>query len=233
MKKFLVARIAAAALVGALAFASAMPAKAEPAALFNWTGFYIGADAGALSGDGTVTNPTRGAFANTDSSALLYGGHIGYRYQFATNWVAGIEGQLWGVSEYDGRAPYSLANVNDGILDVKHGYAVLGTLGFTIHPQLLLYGAGGWSSLHDTGCTTIFHGGPCFSGTGFSSDPSAFTWGGGIAILVNPNFILRFQYLYADYGSKTFATTGVAGGVTTADLKTNTFTAGLSWKFGN
>lgn len=232
MKKFLVARITAAALVGALAFASAKPAKAEPAAMFNWTGFYVGADAGALFGDGTVTIPFFAVSANTDSSALLYGGHAGYRYQFAANWVAGIEGQLWGLSGYDGRATY-LSTVNDGTLDLKHGYAVLGTLGYTIRPQLLLYGAGGWSGLHYTGCTTTFPGGPCFAGSNFSSDPSAFTWGGGIAILVNPDFILRFQYLYADYGTKTLATPSLAGGVTTADLKTSTFTMGVSWKFGN
>lgn len=227
MKKIILATLAMSALLSA-------PAVAEPAAaMFNWTGFYVGADAGALFGDSTVANPSNAVFASPNSSGFLYGGHVGYRYQFATNWVAGIEGQLWGVTGYDSRAPYSSGFVNDGILDVKHGYAALGTLGYTIHPQLLVYGAGGWSSLHYTGCSTVSHGGPCGAGGEFSSDPSAFTWGGGIAILVNPNLILRFQYLYADYGNKNLITPAVAGGVTSTDLKTNMFTAGLSWKFGN
>lgn len=232
MKKLFATGITAAALVGTLAFAPATPAKAEPAAMFNWTGFYIGADAGALFGDGTVTNPAVHVSANTDSSSLMYGGHLGYRYQFASNWVAGIEGQLWRSHQYDSVAHY-VGAANNAILDAKHGYTALGTLGFTIDPQVLIYGVGGFSSVHYFGCTTFAGTSTCALNADFSSDRSAFTWGGGIAILITPNLIMRFQYLHADYGSKTFVTTGLAGGATSADMKTDTVTAGLSWKFGN
>lgn len=231
---FILKHIIAAVLVAAL---GASAAKAEPAALFNWTGFYVGVDAGALFGRGTNTIPGSipvPTSAHPNSSGFLYGGHIGYRYQFTTNWVVGVEGQLWSTSGYNASGLYDGGGRERGILDAKHGYAVLGTLGYAINPQLLLYGAGGWSRVHYTGCFIEPNVGPsCYAGSNFSDSVSAFTWGGGIAILLNPNLVLRFQYLHADYGSKTSFTPSLFGNATVADLKTDAITAGLSWKFGN
>lgn len=205
-------------------------ALADPA--HNWTGFYMGADGGAIIGDSHLSVPN-GAFANPDSSSFVYGGHLGYRQQFAPNWVAGIEGLLWGTAGYDSLTHYVGAS-NNARIDLKDGYAALGTLGFTVDPQVLIYGAAGWSNLHFHGCTTPAGSSACASGAAFSDNQSAFTWGGGVAFLVTQNLVMRFQYLHADYGSNTYSTPAIAvGHTTTAGVNTDMFTAGLSWKFGS
>src|SRR5215471_10669269 len=61
------------------------PVYSAPALIYNWIGFYIGAQLG-------------GAFAGNDSllgnNARFMGGvQGGFDYQFAPNWVTGIEAQ--------------------------------------------------------------------------------------------------------------------------------------------
>ena len=60
-----------------------MPAPV--AQVYNWTGFYIGGHVGgAFAGNDT--------FSGSDGR-FLGGGQVGFDYQFAPNWVAGIEAQ--------------------------------------------------------------------------------------------------------------------------------------------
>jgi outer membrane immunogenic protein len=75
--------------------------KAPPMAapVYNWAGFYIGANAGGASSHEclTITSVAGAAvFPNSegchDATGGLAGGQIGYRWQ-ATNWVFGIEAQ--------------------------------------------------------------------------------------------------------------------------------------------
>ena len=67
MKKFLVASVAAAALCGAPAFAADVPTKAPayvgkgPVAAANWTGCYVGLNAGYATGRAQVIRGAAGA----------------------------------------------------------------------------------------------------------------------------------------------------------------------------
>src|SRR5436305_3833979 len=92
MKKVLLSALALSALA-APAFAADMPARTytkapvytPPQAIYNWTGFYIGGHVG-------------GAFSQNSSlegndGRLLGGVQGGFDYQFAPNFVAGIEAQ--------------------------------------------------------------------------------------------------------------------------------------------
>jgi outer membrane autotransporter protein len=67
----------------------ALAAKA-PAAPYNWTGFYVGADAGAAWGFASWNMPGDGAGVTPHVAGFLAGGDIGYSYQ-AGRWVFGIE----------------------------------------------------------------------------------------------------------------------------------------------
>jgi len=210
--------------------------KAETAALFNWTGFYIGADAGAVWGDGTLELVTGGPriIGKPDSSAFQYGGHFGYRYQFASNWVAGIEGQLWRLEGRDAMGRMTRITDDSGILNIKDGYTIIGTLGYLIQPQLLLYGAGGYSAMRYDACITDgIPVRPCNPFTVLSSSDGGFTWGGGIALMVSSNLVLRLQYLRTDYGTHSVPTQLALRSPIATTLKTDAVTAGLSWKFGN
>src|SRR5580704_14623046 len=92
MKKFLLATAAMIAFA-APAFAADIPARTytkapaytAPEAVYNWTGFYIGGNIG-------------GAFAGNNSlegsgGRFMGGVQGGADYQFATNWVIGVEAQ--------------------------------------------------------------------------------------------------------------------------------------------
>src|SRR6187399_1381198 len=97
MKKFLLATVAVVALgatvpalaadLGARTYTKAAPAYAP---IYNWTGFYIGGHVGgAFFGDYGFT----GATNTTIDGRFLGGLQGGADYQFAPNWVVGIEGQ--------------------------------------------------------------------------------------------------------------------------------------------
>jgi opacity protein-like surface antigen len=95
--------------------AAPLPVKAAPAALFNWTGVYVGAAvADRLSDEKWNTTainsanalnallPNQGLVAPdpTTSPASFFNsiaqarGYVGYNYQFSPRWVAGIEGDI-------------------------------------------------------------------------------------------------------------------------------------------
>jgi hypothetical protein len=114
-------------------------APAYVASIYNWTGFYIGGHlGGGFAGDNSILG----------SSRFLGGIQGGADYQFAPNWVAGIEAQ------------YSWASNNNGSLLFPGGThvssnsdqlgSVTGRLGYTFGPALL-YAKGrlcleGWRS---------------------------------------------------------------------------------------
>ena len=101
MKRLLLATVAIAALgatVPALAadlggrayYSKAPPAYVAPMP-YNWNAFYIGANAGgAFSSDSNFNGLTTG---NNGGGRFLGGFQVGADFQFAPNWVAGIEGQ--------------------------------------------------------------------------------------------------------------------------------------------
>ena len=101
MKKSFAAAISFAAIITAVAPASAadMAVKAPPMAplpvIYNWTGFYIGANGGWGQSRNCWDFVAPGAvFAGGcgDRSGGLIGGQIGYRWQTG-GWVFGLEAQ--------------------------------------------------------------------------------------------------------------------------------------------
>ena len=99
MKKFLLSTTILAALTGS-AVAADMAVKAPPPAplpvIYNWTGFYIGANGGwGQSRDCWGLVPVGAAVINegcASRSGGVLGGQIGYRWQ-ASQWVFGVEAQ--------------------------------------------------------------------------------------------------------------------------------------------
>jgi outer membrane immunogenic protein len=103
MKSFLLATVGLVALVGMAAPASAadMAVKAPPPAplpvIYNWSGFYIGANGGWAQSRNCVdlvNVVVLGTFAEgcNERSGGVVGGQIGYRWQ-ANQWVFGVEAQ--------------------------------------------------------------------------------------------------------------------------------------------
>src|SRR6202158_3027234 len=148
MKKFLLGTVAFVAL-GATVPALAADLAARPAytkapaymaPIYNWTGFYIGGHiCGAFEGHSGFI----GTNNNSNNGRFLGGVQGGADYQFAPNWVLGIEGEFsW------------LGSNNNGIAFPGTGFvytnnlrglgSVTGRLGYTWGPALL-YVKGGYA----------------------------------------------------------------------------------------
>jgi outer membrane immunogenic protein len=143
MKKFLLGTVAFVALGAAVpALAADLPARTAPYTkapayaqpIYNWTGFYIGGHVG-------------GAFAGSNNPVgsdgrFLGGIQGGADYQFATNWVIGIEAQYSWMANNNSGVVFPggvLVNSNSDQLG-----SVTGRLGYAWGPALL-YAKGGYA----------------------------------------------------------------------------------------
>jgi opacity protein-like surface antigen len=102
--------------------ASVLPTKAlkAPHAYIgptNWTGFYVGGFAGAAAGRSDIQFVGAPSPA-TGNKPWVFGGlggiEAGYNYQFANNWVVGVEGDIGGTNLNGGRN-----GGTDGGLDIN------------------------------------------------------------------------------------------------------------------
>jgi outer membrane immunogenic protein len=119
--------IAAIALIGTPAFAADMgvPSAPPPAPVYNWTGWYVGVNAGASFGNvktdfnapvtvttsvfggpfaGQVLGPGTFGFAGSDTTSpngFMGGGQIGYNWQWSPLIVIGLEADFQGALERD------------------------------------------------------------------------------------------------------------------------------------
>jgi outer membrane immunogenic protein len=125
MRKFTIPIAIVAGLIAPAALAADIAVKAPPAPapapVYNWTGWYVGVNAGASfgraktdfnnNGPFTVTNASIPAtatfsippvFSDTQSpSGFMGGGQIGYNWQVSPLWVVGLEADFQGALEKD------------------------------------------------------------------------------------------------------------------------------------
>jgi outer membrane immunogenic protein len=114
--KRLVWAISVAGLVGTPAFAADMAVKSAPLApapaVYNWTGWYVGVNAGASMGNAKTdfsvapiaSIPDFSGFAGSQTTypdGFIGGGQIGYNWQASPLWVAGIEADIQYSDERD------------------------------------------------------------------------------------------------------------------------------------
>ena len=276
--------VAAIAVVFAIALAQTasaadLPVKAPryapppPAPVYNWTGWYAGLNAGGGWESGDIDNistlvcilspelcplPIPGQF-DTDPSGFIGGGQLGYNYQFAPHWVAGLE------TDFQGADIKGNANVTNAIL-VPNGAinAVTGTanqkldwfgtlrgrLGWLPINPLLVYATGGLAYGHvqtdisflertTFGALRIQNGAVNNSQ---SNTRAGWTVGGGLEWMFAPRWSLKAEYLYYDLGTVTLNTplavlnliahvNEVANIQSVAHYKGNIARAGVNYKF--
>lgn len=228
-----VSGIFAGVLSGGIQNASAADLRGTRAApVFNWTGFYVGADAGYLwskADISTLSVPAAGT-ASPKPDGLTLGGHLGYRYQFPNRFVVGIEGDIsW--LDADGTGAFSGVPAAGIYAQGKWDASARGILGFAFD-RSLIYATGGASWLKADGCAVLVATPTsCVGGTVFSKTYTGWTIGGGFAYAFNKNLIGRIEYLHADYGSNDFNIPTLATGITQVKITTDKVRAGLSWKF--
>jgi outer membrane immunogenic protein len=152
--------------LAAPAIAADIPVKARPApvpAPFSWTGLYIGFNGGYGWGDKSSLNLVG---ANADGQAFIdafggltprsgslntsgavFGGQIGYNWQFAGQWVGGIEADI-NYSDVNGRdsfvARYGIGTDRiDGVRSLDWFGTVRARLGFLAQERFLVFATAG------------------------------------------------------------------------------------------
>jgi outer membrane immunogenic protein len=205
-------------------------AKAPAVAVFDWSGFYAGVDAGKLRSRGELLiAPT--VTANPDPDGTVLGGHLGYRRQLPSGFVLGIEADAWHDSGGEPTDPYTGAPGQGG-LDLKWGASARAQLGYALGPGLA-YATGGLAYISYEGCAVHNVLAPCMPGSAYNGDSWGWTAGAGLAYAITNNLSARVEYLYSDYGQEAVSTPGIAGGRTLIDIRSHTVRAGVSWKFSS
>jgi outer membrane immunogenic protein len=218
-----------------------------------------------------------------NSAAFRFAPYIGYDWQFTPRWLVGIEGDFgWAkqtstVDGHDNPGPPVISGsfgVNDSYnVTTKWDASVRLRLGYVASPGLLVYATAGpsWISLNETStCDTMFTAvlvpgveellsGACIGGVlapyniSHSEVRTGYTIGGGAEMRLDTNWVARFEYRYADYGTARFDDSRSCNGTATfsspalgmigvgcfltaalqtgVHVQTNTATFGIAYKF--
>ncbi|MBZ9821920.1 outer membrane protein [Mesorhizobium sp. CA4] len=218
MKQILLAT--ALVLATGTAYAADALQEAPVAASYDWTGAYIGVNAGGGFGTFSI-DPAGGGPGGFDLSAsgFLGGIQAGYNWQVG-QFVYGVEADFQGS---DVKAEISLGGPS---LEAKVDWfgTVRARIGYTPVDRFLVYGTGGLAYGHEKLDTSGLGGGPSFSKTRVG-----WTVGAGAEYAITNNWSFKSEYLYTDLGKQTFDIGGPVG----ADVKVpfHTVRVGLNYKF--
>jgi outer membrane immunogenic protein len=216
----------------------APPPAMVPAPVFTWTGCYIGGNIGWGWGRDTVSIPNIAETAGVppeevagltipsvtgNTNGVLGGGQAGCNYQFASNWVIGIEGD-GEAADIKGDVSESVPFANPfvpGSLVTITGTAhartdwiasVTGRLGWA-WDRVLLYAKGGAAWAGDKYSVNI----PIFGENLSASETrSGWTVGGGVEWAFWNNWSAKVEYDFYDFGTRDISLSGTfTGGPTT------------------
>jgi outer membrane immunogenic protein len=218
-KRFLASLAALSAVPALAADLPSIKAPIEPALpvveVADWTGFYIGADLGGVWAQGTATTSLPPAMLKLNGDSIMGGGFVGYNRQYG-NFVIGLEGDVQGLGVDARSATLTLQRVQQSLLA-----SINGRLGYAFD-RFLVYAIGG-VAFSDTKFTSW--------GTSYSHENVGYDIGGGLEYAFTPNWTVRAEYRYYDFGKTTrnVVITLFNIGFQKTD---NTFRVGLAYKFG-
>jgi outer membrane immunogenic protein len=235
VNKLVLIAVAAMAVTGS---ANAADLKAPPLVgapvAYIWSGFYLGGNVGVIWSN---TSADPGSFTTTGvdftgrqavgqfqsfnigDTGFTGGVQTGYNWQFAPNWVAGIEADLdyAGLNKTDTRVFAQTHFIGDGPIEANTESAtqrlswlgtVRGRLGFTVlDNRLLAFATGGFAygRVNDSVQTIGVPNGAAGILIGASSDTVRTGWtvGGGVEYAFLNKWSAKLEYLYYDLGSRT------------------------------
>ena len=222
--------------------------KAQPPAVvpFSWTGCYIGGNIGGGWGRETASAPTLapGISVSGDTSGVVGGGQVGCNYQFAPNWVIGIEG--------DGEAASIKGDVTESVSFTDPRTGGPNTVTGTAHAQTdwiaSATGRLGWTWNR---VMLYAKGGVAWAGDRYSADLAAFnehietrvarpgwTVGGGVEWAFWHNWSAKVEYDYYDFSTRNLTLPGTIFGIPEVvpgiNIKENISTVkfGINYRFG-
>jgi outer membrane immunogenic protein len=228
MKKFLLGTTAA-AFLAAPAAAADMPVKASRApivapAIYNWSGFYIGAHVGRAWGTKDWVGVGVGPLGSHDIDGFIAGGQVGFNYQVGA-WVWGAEVDLSWADLDGGHVDAVFAGNNR--TEVKWLGTATGRVGHA-WDHLLIYVKGGGAWAGDVYTVTA---------PGFFREARDTNWGwtvgAGLEYGLAPNWSMKIEYNYLDFGTKRITfTSGGASFDRDVDQRIHVVKYGINYRFG-
>lgn len=214
--------------------------KAPVVAIYDWTGFYIGVNAGGGLGRDRALHTIPGNSADSlylQPQGGLGGGQIGYNWQtnstFLGPLVFGVEADIQAADMRDGRT-----SIN-GLGGIVASYnqrldwfgTVRGRVGLVTGPVLSYVTAGYAYGNVRTGVTEAFGG----VTSAFSTNrmEGGYVIGSGVEAALGGNWTGKIEYLNLNLGNRTDAFTALGIPQTlTSELRENIFRAGLNYRIG-
>jgi opacity protein-like surface antigen len=176
------------------------------AAVYSWTGFYVGGNVGGGVASTNFTDPCFYCSTATPTGGFLTGGvQAGYNYQFGSGLV-GIEADINGNSGFKDSV---IGGSQDQAMTVGTKADVSGTIraraGVVVN-NALVYVTGGaaWANVNQTGVEFNNVTGPTFGSlTGITANASGTLWGGvigaGVEFALSPNWTVGGEFLHTVY----------------------------------
>lgn len=244
MKKLLLTATILALGAGS-ALAADLPAQVYSKApammpVYNWTGFYVGGNAGGVWANPSYTNLANtstfggapvGSTFTQNGSGFIGGGQIGYNWQ-VNQWVFGAEAGFSGST-----VKSTSTNFVDDVFQNKLRSLLLvtGRIGYASN-NWLFYGKGGYAAAFRT--TNVSDTGLVSPGVGSGSaraSHAGWTIGTGIEYGLTQNWILGLEYDYVNVGKNNYELDGTDGGgrsyLFSVKSNYNIVTGRLSYKF--
>jgi outer membrane immunogenic protein len=218
---------------------------------YNWTGFYVGINAGYGFGGGSdvltagqdpataaaIASGARPSTVSLDRSGFLGGGQIGYNWQFGSM-VAGIEADVaW--TDFGDRTTFTAGGLNSTFRqDLDYLGTVRGRLGYA-WDRTLIYGTGGLAYGGVNNRVDLFGPAGQLAYSGRSDGiKTGFTVGGGIEQAIGGGWSAKLEYLYYNLGHDNVNVGAIPGGGGVGTGYTSRFEedghlvrAGLNYKF--
>jgi len=235
MMRSVVALAFAAALTNS-AMAADMPVKAlpapPPAPVYLWTGCYIGGNLGWAE----VSAHFEDHFTGEDDgrlskSGFAGGGQIGCDYQFAANWVFGIQGMIDGAD---------ISRSRESILfpeftfhsDVRWFGTITARLGYLITPSFLFYAKGGWGTVKQRFAVTDTFDGTLFKSVNTNSGGGDV--GVGFEYMFAPNwtFWVEWDHIFLNHRSIDFVGATDTRFTDNIHRDFDKVLFGINWRFG-
>ncbi len=202
------------------------PVVLAPAPVYNWTGFYLGAQVGGEFGSASYYVPQNGYSRTISNSGVFGGGLVGYNYQISS-FVLGLQGEFNG----SGVTGSNFDPANGDTIKTRQNWlaSIDGRFGYGFN-QFLVYAIGGvaFSELKHE-----YLGRQDYS---LSTTRTGFDVGGGVEYGFTPNWTARVEYRYYNFGEANYAAEhGPFGGTLFAHKfkqTDNSVRIGVAYKFG-
>jgi len=212
-----------------VAAAAEMPTKAPiyAPALYSWTGFYFGGQAGGgwfanqvtngpNAADGTINFPPGFVHNPLNGSGWLAGGYAGFNYQ-VNQFVVGLDGDFSWARLTGSTADIGPTGFNDVSNEtIKWIATVTGRLGYAVN-NWMFFGKAGWAWAGFSGTSATFNvAGVNTNNNTNSESRNGWTLGTGVEWGFAPHWSTKIEYDYVKFMTSNYNNTDTTvGGVVT------------------